>query len=45
MTGVVVVCEGQTEEAFVNQTLAPVFATKHVLLQPSLELPAGSRER
>ena len=36
MTGVVVVCEGQTEEAFVKQTLAPALATRHVLLQPRL---------
>ena len=36
MTEVVVVCEGQTEEAFVNQTLAPALATRLVLLQPRL---------
>lgn len=36
MTEVVVVCEGQTEEAFVKRTLAPAFAARHVLLQPRL---------
>ena len=35
-TAVVVVCEGQTEEAFVNRTLAPALATRQVLLQPRL---------
>lgn len=36
MTEVVVVCEGQTEEAFVKRTLAPAFVARHVLLQPRL---------
>lgn len=48
MTEVVVVCEGQTEEAFVKRTLAPAFVARHVLLQPRLValpgLPPGSRE-
>ena len=34
MTEVVVVCEGQTEAAFVGRTLAPALATGHVLVQP-----------
>ena len=45
MTDVVVVCEGRTEEMFVGRTLAPALAVSRVLLQPRLELPAGSRER
>lgn len=36
MTEVVVVCEGQTEEAFVKRTLAPAFVARHVQLQPRL---------
>ena len=36
MIEVVVVCEGQTEEAFVVRTLAPVLGTKRVLAQPRL---------
>lgn len=35
-TAVVVVCEGQTEEAFVNRTLTPALAARHVLLEPRL---------
>lgn len=35
-TAVVVVCEGQTEKAFVKCTLAPALATRQVLLQPRL---------
>ena len=36
MTEVVVVCEGQTEEAFVKRTLAPAFMARRMLLQPRL---------
>ena len=36
MTEVVVVCEGQTEAAFVNRILAPALATRHVFVHPRL---------
>lgn len=36
MREVVVVCEGQTEEVFVNQILAPVLGERNVFLSPRL---------
>lgn len=36
MIRVHVICEGQTEEMFVNELLAPSVASKQVLLVPSL---------
>ena len=36
MTRVHVICEGQTEETFINEILAPSLATKGVFLLPSL---------
>ena len=36
MTEVVVVCEGQTEEFFTRETLAPALATMQVMVQPRL---------
>lgn len=36
MIRVHVICEGQTEELFVNELLAPAFQSKHTLLFPSL---------
>ncbi len=36
MIRVHVICEGQTEELFVNELLAPAFQSKHILLFPSL---------
>ena len=36
MREVVVVCEGQTEEVFVNQILAPVLGEGNVFLSPRL---------
>ena len=36
MTEVVVVCEGQTEEVFVKEILAPALAPRYVFVQPRL---------
>ena len=36
MTDVIVVCEGQTEEAFVGQILYPGLSPRNVFVQPRL---------
>ena len=36
MKEVIIVCEGRTEEVFVNEVLAPVLRGQHVLLNPRL---------
>ena len=36
MTDVIVVCEGQTEEAFMNGVLYPVLSTRNVFVEPRL---------
>lgn len=36
MMRIYVICEGQTEETFVNELLAPVFAPRHIFLLPSI---------
>ena len=36
MTRVYVICEGQTEEMFVNELLQPMFSNQGVYLMPSL---------
>ena len=36
MTAVIVICEGQTEEVFVNEVLGPALGGRNVFLYPRL---------